>query len=107
MAIAIMACRKLIGKCSGTGCFKAYNNCKVAFEIYKDKKPLLASFFYCSGCKETKGTDEDWEHKITQLKSNNVDTIHLALCINVECDEYEKHEEILKNEGFKIVRGSH
>lgn len=107
MAIAIMACRKLVGQCSGTGCFKAYNECKKAFEIYKNNKPELASFFYCSGCKETKFKDEDWNHKITQLKKNNVDTVHLAFCIDVECDQYEKHEEILRGEGFKVIRGSH
>lgn len=107
MAIAIMACRKLVGKCSGTGCFKAYNNSKVAFELYGNNKPVLGSFFYCSGCEETIGKDEDWEHKITQLKNNNVDTVHLSLCVKVECNKYEKHEEMLKKEGFKVVHGSH
>lgn len=107
MAIAIMACRKLVGQCSGTGCFKAYNESTKAFEIYKSNKPELASFFYCNGCKETKFKDEDWNHKIIQLKKNNVDTIHLARCIEVECNEYGRHEEMLKGEGFKVIHGSH
>lgn len=107
MAIAIMACRKLVGKCSGTGCFKVHNDSKAAFEIYGDNKPILASFFYCCGCEETKIKDEDWKHKIDQLKNNNVDTVHVALCIKVECDYYEKHEEMLKNEGFKVIHRSH
>lgn len=107
MAIAIMACRKLVGKCSGTGCFKAYNNSTAAFEIYGDNKPALSSFFYCIGCNDTITNDEDWNHKIQQLKKNNVDTIHLSRCIKVECDHYEKHREILINEGFKVVLGSH
>lgn len=107
MAIAIMACRKLIGKCAGTGCFKAYNESKKAFEIYKDSKPELASFFYCSGCEKTKLKDENWNHKIAQLKKNKVDTIHLALCVNVECNQYERYEEMFEKEGFKVVRGSH
>ncbi|MEW9095765.1 MAG: CGGC domain-containing protein [Clostridiaceae bacterium] len=107
MTIAIMACRKLVGKCSGTGCFKAYNNSTDAFELYGDNKPLLGSFFYCSGCGQTIGKDDDWDHKIKQLKNNDVDTVHLALCTKVECNEYEKHEQMLKNEGFKIVHGSH
>ncbi|WP_125153227.1 CGGC domain-containing protein [Clostridium rectalis] len=107
MAIAIMACRKLVGKCSGTGCFKAYNNSKAAFEIYKKDKPLLNSFFYCFGCKETKAKDENWRHKINQLKKNKVDTIHLSVCIKIECEMYEQHEEMLKKEGFKVVRGTH
>ncbi|EKS4343862.1 CGGC domain-containing protein [Clostridium sporogenes] len=107
MAIAIMACRKLVGKCSGTGCFKAYNDSTAAFKIYENNKPVLSSFFYCIGCEKTKTKGEDWEHKISQLKKNNVDTIHLSVCIKVECNKYEEHERILKNRGFKIVNGSH
>ncbi len=107
MSIAIMACRKLVGKCSGTGCFNAYNNSTAAFEIYGDNRQSLASYFYCSGCKETLSGDEDWNHKIEQLKKREVDIIHLALCIKVECDNYEKHEKMLEKEGFKIVHGSH
>ncbi len=34
MSIAIMACRKVIGKCAASGCFKAYNNSTAAFSIY-------------------------------------------------------------------------
>ncbi|MEG1311163.1 MAG: CGGC domain-containing protein [Romboutsia sp.] len=107
MSIAIMACRKLISKCSGTGCFRAYNNSEKAFEIYKDNKKELNSLFYCVGCSETITKDEDWSNKIKQLKSNNVETIHIAYCIKVECDDYDKHEIMLKKEGFKIIHGSH
>ncbi|MBO3444611.1 CGGC domain-containing protein [Clostridium sp. CCUG 7971] len=107
MNIAIMACRKLVPKCSGSGCFKAYNNSEKAFEIYKDENCELSSFFYCAGCNETITQDEDWSHKINQLKNNNVEVIHLAYCIKVECKHYEKHEDMLSKEGFKIVHGSH
>ncbi|MGL4914455.1 MAG: CGGC domain-containing protein [Romboutsia sp.] len=107
MKIAIMACRKLIGKCSGSGCFDAYNESKDAFEVYNDDKPVLSSFFYCSGCKTTLGESENWEHKMAQLKRKGVDTIHISLCIKVECDNYSKHEKILKNYGFNVVHGTH
>lgn len=107
MSIGIMACRKLMGRCSGTGCFKAYNNSKDAFQIYKDKKEELGSFFYCIGCKDTMTEFEEWEHKIKQLKNNNIDTIHIAICIKVECDKYNLHEELLRKEGFEVVHGSH
>lgn len=107
MAIAIMACRKLMSKCSGTGCFKAYNNSTAAFEIYGDNKEDLSSFFYCSGCGDAMTKDENWEHKIAQLKKNNVKTIHISRCVKAKCDDYDKHEEILKKEGFDIIHGSH
>ncbi len=35
MSIAIMACRKLVGQCAGTGCFDAYNNLTDTFESMK------------------------------------------------------------------------
>ncbi len=34
MSIAIMACRKLVGQCAGTGCFDAYNNLTDTFRKY-------------------------------------------------------------------------
>ena len=46
MSIAVMACRKMIGKCAASGCFKAYNNSTAAFSIYGENKEDLASFFY-------------------------------------------------------------
>lgn len=45
MSIAIMACRKLVNKCTGIGCFKAYHNKKDSFSIYKDKNDILMSLF--------------------------------------------------------------
>ncbi|WP_024615748.1 CGGC domain-containing protein [Clostridium sp. Ade.TY] len=107
MSIAIMACRKLIGKCAGSGCFKAYNNSDKAFSIYGDNKEELASFFYCIGCKETLIEGENWKHKISQLKKNNVKVVHISDCIKRECETYKKHEELLKKEGFEVIHGTH
>ncbi len=107
MSIAIMACRKLVGQCSGTGCFDAYNTLTDAFQKYENSKPILSSFFYCSGCNKTILAQEDWNHKIEQLKRKKVSTIHIALCIKVECDNYNKHEVLLKNHGFNVIHGTH
>lgn len=107
MAIAIMSCRKLINKCAGTKCFKVYHENEDSFSIYKDKKEMLVSFFHCAGCKETLYKEEDWQHKINQLKNSGVNTIHIARCIEVECDDYNKHQRILEKEGFKVVNGTH
>ncbi|HBL05486.1 MULTISPECIES: CGGC domain-containing protein [unclassified Clostridium] len=107
MSIAIMACRKLVGQCAGTGCFDAYNNLTDTFRKYENSKPILSSFFYCSGCDTTISDQEDWNHKIEQLKRKKVDTIHIALCIDVECDNYNKHEKLLKNHGFNVIHGTH
>jgi len=74
---------------------------------YENSKPILSSFFYCSGCDTTISDQEDWNHKIEQLKRKKVDTIHIALCIDVECDNYNKHEKLLKNHGFNVIHGTH
>lgn len=107
MAIAIMSCRKLINKCAGTKCFEVYHENKDAFSEYKDKNEMLVSFFHCVGCNETLFKDEDWQHKIKQLKNSNVKIIHMAKCIEVECDDLEKHRRILEKEGFEVVNGTH
>ena len=52
MNIAIMACRKLSNKCSGTGCFNAYNNSQDAFECYKMKNQYLKVFSIVVGVKK-------------------------------------------------------
>lgn len=107
MGIAIMSCRKLINKCTGTGCFRSYYENIDSFSIYKEKNDILMSFFYCIGCKETVYEDENWKHKIKQLKNSGVDTIHIARCIEVECDDYSKHEKVLIKEGLNVVKGTH
>ncbi|WP_341349584.1 CGGC domain-containing protein [Clostridium saudiense] len=45
MGIAIMSCRKLINKCTGTGCFRSYYENIDSFSIYKEKNDILMSFF--------------------------------------------------------------
>lgn len=107
MNIAIMICRKLINKCSCTGCFDVYNSLSDSFEIYESEKPKLVSIFCCKGCDSTKFEGEDWCHKINQLKNRDVYNIHLAKCVEIECEDYEKQVQDLKNEGFKVIRGTH
>lgn len=107
MAIAIMSCRKLIGRCSGKGCHRAYNNSTAAFERYADDKQELASFFYCSGCEDNVIEEKEWKETIGELKRKDVKTIHISRCVKSKCNDYDKYEEIFKNEGFEIVHGSH
>lgn len=107
MNISIMICRKLVNKCSCTGCFDAYNSLTDSFEIYKSQSIKLVSIFCCKGCSSTIFEGEDWNHKINQLKARDVDTVHLAKCIEIECASYEKQVKILKDEGFKVIRGTH
>ena len=107
MAIAIMSCRKRMNKCSGTKCFKVYRNSEDAFKVYGENKEDLNSFFYCVGCSDTITEGENWKDKMKELKESDIKTIHISRCISVMCNNYDKHEKILKNEGFEVVHGTH
>ena len=103
--IAIMVCNKVTCECAGVGCFKAFNEKSKAFEIYKNEDVKLCGFFHCNGC--GKDLNKELDYKINQLHNLNVDTVHMALCIDVECSRYSDIEDFLKNNGFTVVRGSH
>lgn len=42
-----------------------------------------------------------------ELKESDIKTIHISRCISVMCNNYDKHEKILKKEGFEVVHGTH
>lgn len=103
--IAVMTCDKLKNKCSGTNCFQSFNDKKDAFEIYKQSDVIMGAFFSCSGC----GTNlnESMAYMFNQLRRKDVETIHMAYCIEVECNRYDLIHKSLEDEGFTIVKGSH
>lgn len=103
--IAIMVCHKITHKCAGGGCFSAFHNRIDAFERYKDEDVNLRGFFHCNGC--DKDFLEENSYKLNGMKKRNVDTIHMALCIDVECHRYEELKSDLSSQGFDVVDGSH
>ncbi|WP_142413675.1 CGGC domain-containing protein [Hathewaya massiliensis] len=105
MNIAILVCNKMTYECAAVGCFEAFNNKSKAFEIYKGKEVILKSLFHCNGC--GKDLEKEMEYKIKQLKNLNVETIHMARCIEVECNRYDKIKNFFEEKGFKVVKGSH
>ncbi|MGX8794996.1 CGGC domain-containing protein [Fusibacter sp. JL298sf-3] len=106
MKIAVMACRKLVNKCTGIGCYNAFHKKAHAFAPYVNEDVEMSCLFYCAGCAETVYDGEDWSHKVEQLKRNGVETVHLARCIEVECAQYHAHINRLEPH-FKVVCGSH
>ena len=105
MNIAILICNKLSYECCGVGCFEAFNNKVKGFEIYKDEDVKLCGFMHCNGC--GKDFEKELDYKINQLKNKNVTIIHMALCVKVECKEYETIQKTLEDAGFEVVYGTH
>jgi len=103
--IGVMICNKYSYKCSGVGCFDAFNKKEKAFERYKDMNITLKAFFHCNGC------DKDFlveqAHKIEQMKDRQVSTIHFSRCMANHCDYYKQLKNDLKNSGFEVVDGTH
>lgn len=102
MKVAIMICEKLSHDCTGVGCFEAIQARKGAFKIYEAVE--LKGFFHCNGCGQYfKGMD----YKFEQLKKREINRIHMARCMAVECDDYEILTNKLIEEGFEVIHGSH
>jgi len=106
MNIAILHCLRSTRVCTGASCFKAYNNGTHAFAAY-DEKPALCAFFHCGGC------DMDWEkdpgmiEKMQRLQSENVQRIHVGICIGDKCVHRDKIFAMLEQYGMECVFGTH
>lgn len=107
MKIAILYCKKSSKVCTGASCFKAYNNSLKSFEQYKLNKPELSAFFDCGGCNIDRKIDSGMIEKMERLKSENVDKIHLGICINNKCPNYENIIEMLENYQIQYEKGTH
>lgn len=99
--IAIMVCGEVTCKCTGNGCFKAFNEKKDAFSTYEDVQ--MVAFTHCEQCN---GLDDGFEKKIQKLKAARIDTLHLSTCIRGRCPKYELMADIF-SEHFNIVGYTH
>lgn len=107
MKIAILHCRKSSNVCTGAACFRAYNNSLKSFEQYKDEKPELAAFFDCGGCGIDRNTDAGMIEKMDRLKSEGVEKIHVGICINEKCNQYNDIIEMLDRYKIDYEFGTH
>lgn len=107
MKIAILHCRKSSNVCTGAACFKAYNNCLKHFEQYKENKPELAAFFDCGGCGINRNTDEGIIEKMDRLKSESIEKIHIGICINEKCPQYNDIMQMLDKYEIPYEFGTH
>lgn len=106
MKIAIGMCGKTSGRCSGMGCFRAYNNKDKHFSIYKGMDTELWSFFSCNMCFEN--GEEKLKRIAMKLKENEVNRLHLGACA-VKCKEnnLEETKKVFREIGIDVIEGTH
>ena len=103
--IGIMTCDKLKNKCAGVNCFTSFQRKIDAFSIYHSEDVALGAFFSCNGCDAE--LHDSMDYMFNQLRRKDINTIHMAYCIEVECHRYEGIHKVLSDEGFQVVKGSH
>ncbi|KAJ51866.1 putative metal-binding protein [Clostridium tetanomorphum] len=86
--IGIINCLEVSKRCSGSGCFKAFNNRSGSFEKYINEESELVSFIQCDGCSNT--AVNDLILKAKQLKELGIKRIHLSSCIRSKCPWYNE-----------------
>lgn len=106
MKLAIGICKKVNGKCSTMGCFRAYNNKDKHFSQYKDTDTILMGFFTCDIC--TKNSKENITKISERLKSEGVEKVHLGACaVKCKADILEDIKKVFISIGIDVIEGTH
>lgn len=104
--IAIGVCKKINGRCSSMGCFKAYNKKDKHFERYEDIDTELQAFFSCNICSTE--SKENITTLATRLKDANVKIIHLGACaVKCKADKLLEIKEVFTSMDIEVVEGTH
>lgn len=101
--IGIINCFEVSKRCSGSGCFKAFNNKTGSFENYDSDSELL-SFVHCNGCSED--SIEQVIKKANRMHDIGVTTIHLSSCIRSKCPSYNEFVAELSKK-FEVENYTH
>lgn len=102
--IGIINCFEVSKRCSGAGCFKAFNNKTGSFDKYKEQESQLVSFVHCNGCSDN--SVHEVLLRAEKMRAAGVEVIHLSSCIRSKCPKYNEFvRELSKN--FEVVGYSH
>lgn len=96
MRIAILVNETTMDRCSGKGCFSAFNLKTESFGGY-DSDAELVAFTHAGG---------DLEKKIQKLIKNGVEVVHLSSCLRAKYSDYEGLAQKLAQH-FKVVGYTH
>ena len=101
--VGIINCFEVSTRCSGSGCFKAFNNKGDSFENY-DGEAELVSFVHCNGCSED--SVEQVVARAQRMKKVGVTTIHLSSCVRSKCSFYKEFIDALSKD-FEVIGYTH
>lgn len=96
MKIVILVKEDTMNRCSGKGCFNAFNKRIDAFKNYGSEVELVA-FTHVGG---------DLEYKVENLIKNGVEVVHLSTCLRAKYEDYDSLAHSL-SEHFKVVGYTH
>jgi predicted metal-binding protein len=96
MKVAILVNEDTMGRCTGKGCFNAFNNKTDAFADYGSDVELV-EFTHIGG---------DLELLIESLIKNEVDVVHLSTCLRSKNVDYESLAYKL-SQYFKVIGYTH
>ena len=107
--IAIMVCKKTTEGCTGASCFWAFDTKYKNFEQYKDSGiPVkLWSFFHCNGCESDWDTDVKMQKKLSRLKDDGIEKVHLGVCICNFCPHIDRLCDGFDKAGIVWEKGTH
>ncbi|MBQ7515974.1 MAG: CGGC domain-containing protein [Schwartzia sp.] len=107
--VAIFNCHHAGETCTGSGCFKAFNQRDAFFARYQEEPAELVSFARCNGCGHDWENDESLAKKIDRLK-DIADVVHFGACTvkkGTECQFITRLGTKLEGMGLEVVRGTH
>ena len=67
----------------------------------------MAAFFDCGGCGINRNTDEGMIEKMDRLKSEGIEKIHIGVCINEKCLQYNDIIQMLDKYKIPYEFGTH
>ena len=109
--IAMLNCLKANEVCTGSGCFKAFNNREAGFEPYKGEEVELTAFARCSNCGKMTEEDPGMLKKLERLVDVGTETVHIGVCAKAKdgshCRFMQSHADWLTDHGVEVIWKTH
>ena len=106
MNVAILFCKNVSDHCTGSACFKAYNNSTHSFAEYAEK-PTMCAYTHCGGCGIDRATDAGVIERMERLRDDGVQRVHIGKCVGNKCTFRDEIVSMVEKYGMEAVLGTH